>query len=99
MESIKAPSKVSPPTPLWFAWPSELETISTNAFPSSADLLSRCPQQQVIDRLGSHAPYMLDIYLEVGQILHKAILSTMKGAQPFSSLGKFQRWTISQSVY
>jgi len=42
---------------------------------------------------------MLDIYVEVGQVIHKAILSTMKGAPPSSSLGKFQRWTSSQSAY
>ena len=58
MEQIKAPSKISPPTPLWFAWSSELETVSSSAFPSAADL-SRCPHQQVIDRLGLHATYML----------------------------------------
>ena len=79
VEQIKAPSKISPPTPLWFAWSSELETISSSAFPSAADLLSRCPHQQVIDRLGLHAPYMLDIYLDVGQIVNEVILSTIYG--------------------
>ena len=93
VEQIKAPSKISPPTPLWFAWSSELETISSSAFPSAADLLSRCPHQQVIDRLGLHAPYMLDIYLDVGQIVNEAILSTMEGAPPSSPLGQFQKWT------
>ena len=69
-EGIKAPSKVAPPTPLWYCSSSEMETIANSAYPAASELLAHGLQLKIAERLGSHA-YMLEIYLDVGQIINE----------------------------
>ena len=81
-ESIKAPAKVSPPTPLWYLFQSEKEVIRDNILATSADILQLRPHDKVVDRLGDNAGFMLGIYLEVSRILNQEIDHAISGASP-----------------
>ena len=72
VESVTSPSRVSPCTPLWYMFHSELDQIANCALPSEADLLQGNPQSAVIDKL-EHAGLMLDTYLTVADIINEQL--------------------------
>ena len=86
--TIKAPSRVQPTTPLWFLFDSELDLIAKHALPSAADVLQHSPQNTVLEKLGDHAGYMLDVYLMVDDFLHEEIMHSTANARPSSQLGQ-----------
>lgn len=92
VETIKAPAKVSPPTPLWYFFDSERELIGRHILPSQMDFKSLLPQNRIVDRLGENAAFMLDIYSKVNTIINEEIHSTFNSASSKSSLGEFKRW-------
>lgn len=73
VESIKAPTRIQPRTPLWFLFDSELDLIANHAFPTEASILQRNPQNTLVEKLGEHAGYMLENYLIVADILHQQL--------------------------
>lgn len=91
IEAVKAPAKVSPPTPLWYLFDSEKELIKDHILPSQTDVKQLLPQSRVVSRLGENAGFMLNIYLKVSQIMNEEILSTFNGASD-SSLGRLRKW-------
>ena len=62
VESIKAPTRIQPRTPLWFLFDSELDLIANHAFPTEASILQRNPQNTLVEKLGEHAGYMLELW-------------------------------------
>ena len=73
VESIKAPTRIQPRTPLWFLFDSELDLIANHAFPTESSILQRNPQNTLVEKLGEHAGYMLENYLIVADILHQQL--------------------------
>ena len=51
VEQVSGPSKVTPPTPLWYLFDSEREVIKNCALPSTADILQLLPQERICNRL------------------------------------------------
>jgi len=51
VESIKAPTRIQPRTPLWFLFDSELDLIANHAFPTEASILQRNPQNTLVEKL------------------------------------------------
>lgn len=105
VQAIKAPAKVSPPTPLWYFFDSEREVIKKHILPSQADVKQLLPQNRVIDRLGENSAFMLGIYLKVNTIINEEIQSAYNGSSSKSSLGGFKKWDsdlsscVIQQVY
>ena len=93
IEAVQAPSKINPPTPLWYMFESELDVVAANAIPDPADILSHNLQQRVKERLGTHAPHFLDAYLEVGDIINEELAICTLNASPQTRLGKLSAWT------
>ena len=91
-EAIDAPSKVSPPTPLWYLFQSEKEVISDNIFAASADILQLRPHDKVVDRLGDNAGFMLGVYIEVSRVMNEEIDHAISGASPKSRVGQLKLW-------
>ena len=91
-EAIKAPAKVSPPTPLWYLFQSEKEVIRDNILATSTDILQLRPHDKVVDRLGDNAGFMLGIYLEVSRVLNEEIDHAISGASPKSRVGQLKLW-------
>lgn len=60
IEEVKAPAKVSPPTPLWYLFDSEKELIKDYLLPSQTDVKQLLPQKRVLSRLGENAGFMLN---------------------------------------
>ena len=73
VESIKAPTRIQVPTPLWFLFDSELDLVANHAFPSEASVLQQNPQNVIVEKLGEHAGFMLENYLVVADILHQEL--------------------------
>ena len=93
IETFKAPSKVTPPTPLWSLFSSEIDEIQKNLLPSKTDVLQLQPQNRIRDRLGDNAGYMMAIYLKVSEIMREEVQSAITGAPANSSVGKLNEWT------
>ena len=89
---IKAPAKVSPPTPLWYLFESERELIKHHILPSNTDVKQLLPQDRLVERLGENAGFMLYAYLKVGEMVNEEIQSAMNGASSTSSIGVRNRW-------
>ena len=73
VESIKAPARIQPPTPLWFLFDSELDLVANHAFPTEASVLQGNPQNAIVKKLGEHAGFMLQNYLLVAEVLHEQL--------------------------
>ena len=105
VQSIKAPAKVTPPTPLWYLFESERDAIKKCMLPSQADVKQLLPQNRVVARLGESAASLLDIYLKVHTIINEEIQAAYNGASSKSSLGGFKKWDgdlsscVIQQVY
>lgn len=105
IEKLKAPAKVSPPTPMWYFFDSERELIKTSILPSPVDIKEHDPQSRIVSRLGENAGFMLDIFLKVGQIVNEEIISAYNGAKTNSPLGTIKKWdgdlgsAVIQQVY
>ena len=91
-EAIKAPAKVSPPTPLWYLFRSEKEVIRDNILATSTDILQLHPHDKVVDHLGDNAGFMLGIYLEVSRVMNEEIDHMISGASPKSQVGQLKQW-------
>lgn len=92
IESVKAPSKVSPPTPLWYLFDSEKELIKDHILPSKTDVKQLLPQNRIASRLGENAGFMLDIYIKVNKIVSEEIQNSFNGASTNSAVGILKKW-------
>lgn len=92
IEDIDAPSKVTPPTPLWYLFDSELEAVAQTAIPNPIDVKNMKPQLKVFERLGSHAGYSLSLFMQVGDVLLEEFKRSLH-SNPTSSVQKLSGWT------
>ena len=92
IEDIDAPSKVTPPTPLWYLFDSELEAIAQTALPNPVDIKNVKPQLKLFERLGTHAGYSLSIFMQVGDVLLEELKRSLN-CNPGSPVQKLNIWT------
>ena len=65
IQQVKGPSKITPPTPLWYLFDSEREVIKDSLLPSASNIRQLLPQERISNRLGDNSGLLLANYLKV----------------------------------
>lgn len=98
VSEVKAPTRVSPPTPLWTLFDSELDLIANHALPIKQDCLIGRPELSIVNQLGEHAGLMLDTYLSVSKVIHERLEFTLSNAPEKSRVAQIAGMTNNLAV-
>ena len=92
IQKFKGPSKVTPPTPLWYLFDSEREIIKESLLPSASSVLQLLPQDRISSRLGDNSGFLLNTYLKVAEVIDEEVQAAVTGASSKSTVGELRQW-------